>query len=279
MKFRQFILILFIALAGCDIPINDKDTGLPISHYEPKDYSATDTNVTHDIQATSVQVSPSSEIPDELKAPNHSDDDEEREGKWIIFFDANWRPTNYSNASYYRKVQFKNDQPVGKVQDFYINGNLQWEGRLASDSPKDILDGNCSWYSSDGTLNKKNCYTKGVLNGKETEYFTDGSIKTTRNYSNGILSGKYVDYIAINKILESGSYREGQKVGQWKYYDMDGDYKLTEFMEVRVGAICNDGSRSSSTGRGTCSHHGGVNTWLVETEEITIGGTGKYSPY
>ncbi|TWP21745.1 DUF3761 domain-containing protein, partial [TM7 phylum sp. oral taxon 346] len=28
------------------------------------------------------------------------------------------------------------------------------------------------------------------------------------------------------------------------------------------GAICRDGWRSYSTGRGTCSHHGGVAEWL-----------------
>lgn len=31
----------------------------------------------------------------------------------------------------------------------------------------------------------------------------------------------------------------------------------------RVGAICNDGSRSYATGRGACSHHGGVDYWLL----------------
>lgn len=31
---------------------------------------------------------------------------------------------------------------------------------------------------------------------------------------------------------------------------------------VRVGAICVDGWESSSTGRGTCSSHGGVSYWL-----------------
>jgi hypothetical protein len=30
----------------------------------------------------------------------------------------------------------------------------------------------------------------------------------------------------------------------------------------RVGAICRDGTRSSATGRGACSHHGGVAQWL-----------------
>jgi hypothetical protein len=29
----------------------------------------------------------------------------------------------------------------------------------------------------------------------------------------------------------------------------------------RVGAVCNDGTSSSATGSGACSHHGGVSCW------------------
>ena len=36
----------------------------------------------------------------------------------------------------------------------------------------------------------------------------------------------------------------------------------------RTGAICGDGWRSNSTGRGTCSWHGGVNHWLYREEVI-----------
>ncbi len=32
----------------------------------------------------------------------------------------------------------------------------------------------------------------------------------------------------------------------------------------RVGAICNDGTRSEATGSGACSHHGGVREWIYE---------------
>jgi hypothetical protein len=32
--------------------------------------------------------------------------------------------------------------------------------------------------------------------------------------------------------------------------------------QVRCGAVCNDGTLSSATGSGACSHHGGVNHWL-----------------
>ncbi|MGL5888693.1 MAG: hypothetical protein ACRC3B_02340, partial [Bacteroidia bacterium] len=30
----------------------------------------------------------------------------------------------------------------------------------------------------------------------------------------------------------------------------------------RTGAVCNDGSNSSSTGTGACSQHGGVDYWI-----------------
>lgn len=32
----------------------------------------------------------------------------------------------------------------------------------------------------------------------------------------------------------------------------------------RTGAICRDGTRSYATGRGACSHHGGVSEWIYE---------------
>ena len=40
--------------------------------------------------------------------------------------------------------------------------------------------------------------------------------------------------------------------------------KEKETYQVRVGAICCDGSRSYATGRGACSHHGGVCEWLYQ---------------
>lgn len=36
----------------------------------------------------------------------------------------------------------------------------------------------------------------------------------------------------------------------------------TQNSGVRIGAICRDGTRSNATGRGACSHHGGVSYWL-----------------
>ncbi len=35
---------------------------------------------------------------------------------------------------------------------------------------------------------------------------------------------------------------------------------------VRTGAVCRDGSESSATGRGACSHHGGVDHWIMSDD-------------
>jgi hypothetical protein len=40
--------------------------------------------------------------------------------------------------------------------------------------------------------------------------------------------------------------------------------KETQAYQVRTGATCCDGSRSYATGRGACSHHGGVCQWLYQ---------------
>jgi len=36
----------------------------------------------------------------------------------------------------------------------------------------------------------------------------------------------------------------------------------------RIGAIAKDGTISSATGRGACSHHGGVQQWLYEKTSV-----------
>ena len=59
-------------------------------------------------------------------------------------------------------------------------------------------------------------------------------------------------------------------VAPWKYVPYVEPWKYvykkvlqTVYSNVRTGAICRDGSSSGSTGRGTCSWHGGVNKWLT----------------
>ena len=39
-------------------------------------------------------------------------------------------------------------------------------------------------------------------------------------------------------------------------------YECQKTSPNRIGARCHDGSTSSATGSGACSHHGGVKVWL-----------------
>ena len=39
---------------------------------------------------------------------------------------------------------------------------------------------------------------------------------------------------------------------------------VVTYRSVRTGARCKDGTRSSATGRGACSHHKGVSSWIVK---------------
>jgi hypothetical protein len=37
----------------------------------------------------------------------------------------------------------------------------------------------------------------------------------------------------------------------------------------RIGAMCKDGTESTATGSGACSHHGGVSCWLYSDGTCT----------
>jgi uncharacterized protein YgiM (DUF1202 family) len=39
------------------------------------------------------------------------------------------------------------------------------------------------------------------------------------------------------------------------------------YYTVKIGANCKDGSSSKATGRGACSHHGGVRSWKTRREK------------
>ena len=65
----------------------------------------------------------------------------------------------------------------------------------------------------------------------------------------------------INEVVYIGTKaRPEPQVTTPHYYQPSYNYNNND--ELSGGAICRDGSRSYSAGRGTCSHHGGVAQWL-----------------
>lgn len=45
---------------------------------------------------------------------------------------------------------------------------------------------------------------------------------------------------------------------------------LSDCERYRIGAVCSDGWRSSATGSGACSHHGGVDHWVYSEPSTPV---------
>ena len=86
------------------------------------------------------------------KSPNSYNQNGKKEGKWTILFDENWNQLdNESNAHYYRIIEYHDGKPDGLVRDFYLSGNLQWEGNLRSENP-DCIEGKSLLFYENGNI-------------------------------------------------------------------------------------------------------------------------------
>ena len=83
----------------------------------------------------------------------------------ITYFDKDFKPVkNKGKAVFYRpKPVFKNGLYI--IQDFYIDGNKQWDG-ASFDAAGKVFEGKCIWYNKDGTFNSTSIYKNKLL--KET---------------------------------------------------------------------------------------------------------------
>ena len=113
-----------------------------------------------------------------------------RDGKWIIWFDKNWYPTdNSNNTSFYREITFQNGQPVGKVIDYYRSRKKQFEGELLSYEPE-INNGWCIWYFENGNKSSEGNYIKGKKEGKYSIYYENGKIEHAFQYDQEMAKAK-----------------------------------------------------------------------------------------
>ena len=80
---------------------------------------------------------------------------------------------------------------------------------------------------------------------------------------------KLQQYSNVEYLEEDGDWVKVKYDGKdgyvFKSYIKEGKAVVNSF-QYRVGATCRDGSSSSATGRGACSHHGGVSSWRYKTE-------------
>ncbi len=84
-------------------------------------------------------------------------------------------------------------------------------------------------------------------------------VQTLNKYDNVII----IDSTEINWYKVKTNTIEGYVL---KKYLKKGQV-IVSYYTHRTGAICRDGTTSSATGRGACSHHRGVAQWITSTQK------------
>ncbi len=120
-------------------------------------------------------------------SPNQYDQNKLKTGHWTLTYDSLFRPTqNLDSIYYYRIARFEAGKPIGKVRDFYITGQKQWEGFLSSNEPE-IKEGECTFYYENGKVSSISNFIHNKMNGLSTNYYLNGkisSVGTVKNDSN-----------------------------------------------------------------------------------------------
>src|SRR5690349_6498314 len=67
------------------------------------------------------------------------------------FYNEDWKQCDSAIASYYRVITYnEKGEPVGVVRDYFISGELQWEGQFSFldkyDGYNSKHHGECTWY-------------------------------------------------------------------------------------------------------------------------------------
>lgn len=82
----------------------------------------------------------------------------------------------------------------------------------------------------------------------------------------------YDNVVIVNDTIDAGWYQlnfEGT-VGYLAAPNLKKGKCQISYYTVRTGAVCKDGTHSSATGRGACSHHGGVAYWKTKHQKSVI---------
>lgn len=153
-------------------------------------------------------------------APNKTDKKGRRQGNWVITFDKNWKETKLKDSiSYFRKISYIDDKPVGITADHYLSGQKQFEGKLIADRPQEILDGPVKWFYENGSVSRQANVVNGLKEGEETTFYESQKKYATVFNVHGLAEGKVVYYNEQGEVDNVEFYRKGEKQPLQKVWD------------------------------------------------------------
>jgi hypothetical protein len=130
----------------------------------------------------------------------------------ILYFDAKWKETTKSKASFYRKLPLPKLGNLELLRDYYLaNDNLQMQAYSADGIEKNYV-GDIYWYDSDGTDKSEQSYINKSAQKKLSYYFDNGKLWKTIEYGDSLKNGKTIEYKIDGSILGEAIFKNGSLI-------------------------------------------------------------------
>lgn len=161
------------------------------------------------------------------KAENAYDNDGMKHGKWIYILDYQFKHlADTAKPAFFREIIYEHNKIVYPSRDFYINGNLQWEGLFTQIFP-DVTEGKYTSYFPDKSIYHKGLYKEGKRDSLLTVYYKNGKINQTSYYKKGIVNGTANTFYENGNLWNKIHYLDGKVHGEYNVYFENGNILST----------------------------------------------------
>lgn len=126
-----------------------------------------------------------------------------------VYYDGNWEVSTKQNASFYRPMPLKEVGELVLIQDFFINGTLQFEGYALKKNDRSYV-GDAIWYDKDGNDENFIQYRNDTKNLTLLYYHSNGKLRKKVQYKDGVKEGETVIYSNDGAILMKGVFVKGK---------------------------------------------------------------------
>ena len=176
----------------------------------------------------------------------------EKHGLWIEYLDKNWKESTKNKSKFFRLIEYKNGNPIGKVYDFYNSGKLQMVGKYKSLNPE-IRQGTFIYFSKKGNRNSLSYYTSdSILN---NNYYRNGNLMNSElylrgrdmfNYSNSLWyfkngNPKWLNYSDSKQ--DTSYYLSGRRNGSIDFQNVYSNGNFVSIDQNRKGKLVERRSR------------------------------------
>jgi hypothetical protein len=138
-----------------------------------------------------------------------------------IYYNHNWQVVGHpSEAAYYRTLTLdRHKRPIGLVRAFYLNGELEWDGKMTYLDPNDgnkyTPEGLCRWFYPNGLPSMEATFRNGLYDGVVTTWYKNRQKAKEIEYSMGKPNGKWIEYHENGTILRKALYKNGKNQEKW----------------------------------------------------------------